>query len=118
MSLKDYIQEDAKNILMDVSEFAQPATYIKEDGTQILVTVREDTYENSLSNPTKLKGAFENVVADKRRFYFSSTFQPIVGDYIIIDNIKFKIIPPIKKDADLWVLTLIKSARKNGLRKT
>ena len=110
MALKDYIADDAKKILMNTDEFAENAEYIRSDGSSINVVVREDTL--AFSNVSKT-----NVVSDERRFYFSADFQPMIGDYLKIGGIHWKIIPPTNREIGLWIVTVVKSARKNGVRK-
>ena len=113
MALKDYMADDAKKILMDTNEFAENAEYIRSDGSISNVIVREDilTFDN-LSKTKK-----ESTVSDERKFYFSADFQPLVGDYLKVGGVHWKIIPPTNREAGLWIVTVVKSARKNGIRK-
>jgi len=117
MALKDYMYSDAKKVLMDVGEFAQTATYIRDDDFEEEVIVREDRLQFNLNNPTKIAGEFEKVVADKSRFFFMASFQPLVGDYLLVNDVQWKIIAPIEREVGLWIINAVKSARKNGIRK-
>ena len=117
MALKDYMYSDAKKVLMDVGEFAEHATYIREDDSVENVIVREDRLQFNLNNPTKVAGEFEKVVADKSRFFFTSSFQPLVGEYFTVNGVQWKIIAPIEREVGLWIINAVKSARKNGIRK-
>ena len=113
MALKDYMADDAKKILMDTNEFAENVEYIRSDGSISNVIVREDVL--TFDNMQKKGGS--NTVSNERRFYFSADFQPMVGDYLKIGGIHWKIIPPTNREAGLWIITVVKSARKNGVRK-
>jgi len=112
MALKDYIEEDSIKILMNTDEFAEIADYISADGDVLEATVREDILTFSkFSSSNK-----ESSVSDERRFYFSAEFQPRIGDHIEVSGVKWKILPPIKREATLWIITVVKSARRNGAR--
>ena len=117
MAFKDYMKSDAKKVLMDINEFAVPAIYHKNDGTNISVIVRMDLNTNAAQNPnSKLRSVEKNVIEKRRTYYLSSDFQPLVGENITIENEKYKIVPPIQKEAGLWIITVAKSGRKIGIR--
>jgi len=118
MAFKDYMKTDAKKVLMDTDEFAVPAIYHKANNTDINVVVRMDLSLNAAQSPSsKLKSVEKNVIEKKRTFYLSSSFQPLTGENITIENEKYKIVPPIQREAGLWIITVAKSGRKIGIRK-
>lgn len=118
MAFKDYVRSDAKKVLMDTEEFATPAIYHKTDGTDIGVVVRMDLSLNVAQSPnSKLRSVEKNVIEKRKTYYLSSDFQPLIGDNITIENEKYKIVPPIQREAGLWIITVTKSGRKIGIRK-
>jgi len=108
---------DAKSILMDVSELAQPSVYTKKDGTTHNVQVREEKYEFDLNHPMKIRSVGLNDVADKTTLYFTASFKPLVGEKLMFNGSSWTIVPPVIKEVGIWIINVVKSSRKNGARK-